>query len=428
MVLTWYRRGVRRRKGPGMFHSLVSICAAAAGVVGQPAAGPSELLRPWPVHIVDCGGHPGGKSPLMVVGTLFTGGHCYREDDGNRVHVTPADEIVMPSRCVGNKYSSVMTEYVLGNIRPRPSCNEEETCVFLTSPPLNNGFDFTVDSVTLEGSVWTVRASYWNDDVKHMWGPGPNHEGQMLRLGWLKPGSYTCKLELTSRMCKQADKMPGLYVTESVTAGEVKFEVGKGDPWAFHPWDQEPSKAVLRQTDMKPVRAEPGPAQQMLYYAAKRITLDDKAPRTGGPYGPKDRPATANVFVTPELDWKKWGQKSKTLWEIPGEPPANGLVVVHVYGGKEQLMGKYDWAEVTSIERQTGPGVADPAPVTIHAKVWTRDYIHGNDKKDDVPGFAVPIVATGGLSAVDMAKGLKVNVVWTTGTDNPRDAVVEIRH
>lgn len=411
-----------------MFHSLVSICAAAAGAIGQPAAGPSALLRPWPVHIVDCGGHPGGKSPLMVVGSLFTGGHCYREDDSNRVHVTPADEIVMPSRCVGNKYSSVMNEYVLGNIRPRPSCNEEETCVFLTSPPLNNGFDFTVDSVTLEGSVWTVRASYWNDDVKHMWGPGPNHEGQMLRLGWLKPGSYTCKLELTSRMCKEADKMPGIYVTESVTAGEVKFEVGKGDPWAFHPWDQQPSKAVLRQTDMKPVRTEPEPAHQMLYYAAKRITLDDKAPRTGGPYGPKDRPATANVFVTYELDWKKWGQKSKTLWEIPGEPPANGLVVVHVYGGKEQLMGKYDWAEVTSIERHTGPGVADPAAVTIHANVWTRDYIHGNDKKDDLPGFAVPIVTTGGLSAAEMAKGLKVNVVWTTGTDNPRDAVVEIRH
>ena len=206
---------------------------------------PQAEPTPWPVHIVDCDSHPGGRSPLMVVGSLFTGGHCYREDDGNRVHVTPADEIVMPSRCVGNKFSPVMGEYVLGNVRPRPSCDEEETCVFLTSPPLSNGFLFTVDSITRNGSVWEVSATYWHDDVPHQWGPGANIQGQMVRLGWLKPGDYTCRITLEHRFMKAGTPRPGVYEVTKVLSGETKFTVGQGDPWRFHPWDQAPATAVV---------------------------------------------------------------------------------------------------------------------------------------------------------------------------------------
>lgn len=403
---------------------LSMIISAAALATLQPAAGPSPTLRPWPVHIVDGDRHPGGKSPLMIVGTLFTGGHCYREDDGNRVHYTPADEIVMPSRYSANKYSKVMGEYLLGNVRPRPSCNEEETCVFLTSPPLENGYFFTVDGVSLKDSTFTVRASFWSDDTKHQWGPGPNREGQLLRLGWLQPGTYSCKLELTHRFCKTADKTPGIYTTESVSFGEVKFDVAKGDPWHFHSWDQEPTKAIVKHEEMKQVKFEAAAPQQLPFYAAKRVRIDPKTPPTD---------PTAVARVTAPIAWTKWGQKSATLWETPtpAEAPANGAVVVQITGGKDQLMGNHDWAEITAVERQVSKDDPKTAAITIYATVWTRDYIYGDDKKEELPAFAVPVVNTnpsGDLSPADLAKNIKINVIWSKGTDNPRDAVIEVRH
>ncbi len=399
--------------------------------VSSPASNPV----PWPVHIVDGDMHPGGRSPLMVVGSLFTGGHCYREDDGNRVHATPAGQIVMPSRYQENKYSKVMAEYLLGNVRPRPSCNEEETCVFLTSPPLNNGWDFTVDSVRLDGKRWEVEVSYWYDDIKHEWSPGANRDGQMLRLGWLPPGDYTCRLTLTHRFMKADTKRGGgrvgIYERTKAETGEVAFTVGKGDAWQFHPWDQAPTTAVLKQEGMQAVLTPSGPAQQMPFYAARRMDANVGGPSTGGPARPEDRPATVNLVVTPPLDWHKHSQAAETLWERPATALTEGVLVAQVFGGKGQFMGRHDWAEITAVEWDDGvaagvtPGV--PPTVTIRATVWRRAFIDGNKPETKVPAFAVPLETAGLGPVADLVKTLKVNVVWSEGSDNPRGAEFEIR-
>lgn len=388
------------------------------------AAGPET---PWPVHVVDCDSHPGGRSPLMVVGTLFTGGHCFREDDANRVHVTPADQIVMPTRCVGNKYSPVMAEYVLGNVRPRPSCDEEETCVFLTSPPLNNGFLFTVDAIGFDGSAWSVTATYWHDDIKHQWSPGANIQGQMVRLGWLKPGDYTCKLTLNHRFMKAGTARPGVYELTKVLLGETKFTVGKGDPWRFHPWDQAPATAVVRTEDLQPCKFEAGPPQQPLYYAAKRLEAGPQSLAANGLAKPEDRPSSATLVVTPPLDWRQHSQKSATLWETPAAARTEGVLTARITGGGEQIMGKHDWAEVTAVEWWGRPG-HDKLKVRVHATVWRRAFIDGGKEERSLPVFAVPL-ATDGLGPVaELAKSLEVEAVWTEGVDNPRGAELEIRH
>lgn len=403
--------------------SLVALCA----LVPSPPAS-----VPWPVHIVDGDMHPGGRSPLMVVGSLFTGGHCYREDDGNRVHATPAGQIVMPSRYKENKYSKVMGEYLLGNVRPRPSCNEEETCVFLTSPPLNNGWDFTVDTVRLVGRTWEVDASYWYDDIKHEWSPGANRDGQMLRLGWLPPGDYACRLTLTHRFMKADTKRVGIYERTKAETGEVAFTVGKGDPWQFHPWDQAPTAAVLKQEGMLAVLTPAGPAQQMPFYAAVRAEANIGAAHPSSPVGPKDSPPpTVELVVTPALDWHTHSQSSETLWQRPAVPLTEGVLVAQVEGGKAQFMSRHDWAEITAVEWDHGvdPGVTPGVPptVTIRATVWRRAFIDGNKPETTRPVFAVPLETAGLGPVVELAKRLKVNVVWSEGSDNPRGAVFEIR-
>ncbi|XVJ58221.1 MAG: hypothetical protein HEQ23_01995 [Tepidisphaera sp.] len=393
----------------------------------QPASPSADAAKPvrWPVHIVDGDRHPGGRSPAMVVGSLFTGGHCYREDDGNRVHATPAGQIVMPSRYKANKYSPVMAEYLLGNVRPRPGCDEEETCVFLTSPPLENGWDFTVDSVTLTGNVWEVQASYWHDDIKHQWSPGANRDGQMLRLGWLPAGEYVCRLTLHDRFMSADAKRKGIYELTKVRTGEVKFTVTKSDPWRFHSWDQPQTTAVLKLEDMKETRHEPVPAQQMPFYAAKR---EDVVPVASG--GSKSVEPTVEVRVAPALDWRKHSQSAEALWQkASGEAVTDGVLVAEIRGGEKQTMGRHDWAEITSVEwnapdaQRDGPGA--PPSVTVRATVWRRAFIDGNKPQSTVPCFAVPLETAGLPPVAECAKVIRVNVVWTEGVDNPRGAVYQ---
>lgn len=412
-------------------YAAISILPLAIGTIlapltSSPQKEPQAATRPWPVHIVDCERHPGGRSPAMVVGSLFSGGHCYREDQGNRVHQTPLDQIVRPSPCAGNKYSKAMNEYLLGNVRPRPSCDEEETCVFLTSPPLNNGFEFTIDGVELTANTWTVHASYWYDDIKHQWGPGANHEAQMLRLGWLKPGNYTCKLELSHRFMKAGTTRPGVYANTKVEVGEVAFSIAKSDPWQFHPWDQEPSKAVLRFEDLKPAKFEAGPDQQMPFYAVRRVEAGVFRPAPGESAKPADRVPTTTLVVTPPLEWTNWAQKSATLWEHPAAEPAGGVLVAQITGGKDQQMGRYDWAEVTSIDWHPGidPGITPGTPpsVTINARVWRRALIDGSKPEITLPAFAIPLIHQGLGAPAELAKKLKVTVLWSEAIDDPRSA------
>jgi len=100
------------------FASLPLVGFIATMALAQPIS-PPPLYR-LPVHIVDCAGSAAGRAPIALVGTLFTGGVCYREYDAECASLTPADELVLPCPCKPNKYSATMTEYLLGNVRPRP--------------------------------------------------------------------------------------------------------------------------------------------------------------------------------------------------------------------------------------------------------------------------------------------------------------------
>lgn len=379
-------------------------------------AAPHVQPVPLPVHVVDSGGHPGGRSPLMVVGSLFTGGHCYREDDGNRIHATPQGQIVMPARFAANKYSHVMTEFSLGNVRPRPGTDEEETLVFLTSPPLENGHEFTIDRLEVNGTTFIVHASHWFDDIKHEWSPGARRDAHLLRLGWLPPGEYTCRLMLTRRFMSAQTPRPGIYTAAELLTGETKFTVAKGDPWHFHSWDQAPSTAVVREESLAPMRFEKGVLQQPPYYAVKR---PDAA-------GQPDEDRIELVLTAP-LDWRKHSQADATLWETPHNATADAVLVARVTGGKARTLGRHDWAEITSIQWTNQDPAKGPPEVTIHAAVWRRSYIDGNAPTSSRPAFVVPIVHEGLGSAKDLAQSLRVTVAWTEGSDNPRGAVLEIR-
>lgn len=393
----------------------------------QPAPQPADTtkhLRPWPVHIVDSDSHPAGQPPLVVVGSLFTGGHCFREDDAGTVHRTPEGQIVLPVRLTTNKYSPAMTEYLLGNVRPRPSCNEEETCVFLTSPPLDAFDQFRVDSIDQAGNTFTLSVSSWRDDSGKRWGPGPNHSAQMVRLGWLPPGEYKLILRLHDRFCTTGVKNPALYSDQGVRIGQTSFVVAKADAWNFHTWDQAPSTAVIDEKSLSspskiPSLTEIDPAkallQQLPYFAYRRAAAPAAETET-----------TAKLTLTPPLDWHKHSQQAESLWNPiapeKADPKVPFNLVARVTGGTRQIMGKYDWAEINAVEWKG-------SAVTIHASIWRKPYIHGNDSVRNIPEFAVPL-ETSHLAA-DLSEslaGLSISVVWHEGIDNPRDAVEEVRH
>ncbi|MFZ4574055.1 MAG: hypothetical protein ACOYN0_06635 [Phycisphaerales bacterium] len=391
---------------------MIALLAAALACTlhTEPLSEP-PASRPWPVHIVDGDSHPAGQPPMVVVGSLFTGGHCYREDDCGRVHLAPPGELVRPARLVANKHSPAMGEYLLGNLKPRRGCNEEETCVFFRSPPLDGYDEFTIDSVEQVGQTFTVLVSHWASKPAQHWGPGPHHEAQMLRLGWLPAGEYTLKVICRGMRTEQAGERPGLFELVERSRGEVAFSVAKGDAWQYHNWDEPVTPAQIGKLAKEPIAAnEDRQSSQLLYYA-RRIA----------PVG--ERPPGASLALTAPLDWRKYGQKDETLWsDAKGDSPADATLVARIIADDEHLLGKYDWAEISAI-RWNG------AEVTIHANVWRKSYIYGNEKVRSRPEFAVPLETrhlTGGPEA--WLTGVKVNLVWHEGIDNPRDAVEEVRH
>lgn len=382
----------------------MALCAGM--LVGGGEAEP-PAVRAWPVHIVDGGSHPAGQPPMVVVGSLFTGSHCYREDDSGRVHLTPADEIVMPARLVPNKYSAVMDEYLLGNVKPRRGCNEEETCVFLRSPPLNAYDEFTVDDVEQRGNTFTVRVSHWTTDQKVEWGPGSHHEGQMLRLGWLEAGEYVVKVECRDMRAEMGGSRPGLYEEMGVGRGEVGFTIVKSDAWQLHNWDEGVTPAQIRELKKEEGAQREGKLRQLLYYAHR----DAAVPMEG-----------ATLAFAPALDWRKYGQKAEGLWgSVEGAATADATLVARFTTPKESPLGVYDWNEVTGIEW-------DGDEVTVHAAAWRKAYIYGNEKAKRYTEFAVPL-ETRGMSGTpeEWLARVKVRVVWKEGIDNPRNAVEEVR-
>ena len=358
---------------------------------------------------------------MVVVGTLFTGGYCYREDDSAAVHITPNGQITLPVRLVGNRHSPEMTEYLLGNVRPRPSCSDQETCVFVTSPPLNGYDEFRIDSITQEGNRFTVFASHWTDDSGRVWGPGPNHSAQMVRLGWLPPGDYTLQFNLRKRLCASGQKLPALYDDKGSSVAQTAFSVTKADAWHFYNWDQSTTPAVIKQDSLIPASLTPTPApgitvHQLPYYAHRRV------PSKGAKIE-----ASAVVTITPNLDWHKHSQNAATLWTpiepgAPTDPKSPPTLVARISGGTPNLLGKYDWADISAVEWKD-------TTVTIYINTWRRNYIYSNHTVGDFPEFAVPLESAHlDPDPVKAAASVKVNVVWQNGIDNPRNAVEEVRH
>jgi hypothetical protein len=377
-----------------------------------------------PVQVVDCDRHPGGKSPLLVVGTLFTGGHAYRDDDADRAKLTHGGDLVRSCPCVPNKYSPTMNEYLLGNLRPRPATDEEDTYFFLTSPPLNNGWEFFVDGLEREGDTFTVRVSYLLDNRQAGWGPGPNHSGQMVRVGKLKPGTYTARVvfrEFIRDERATPAARPGVYTLRETREGVTPFTVNKGDPWHTHTWDEPLSAAVVRmeQTVAVPVVGGGGSLRvQEPVYSARRIGLkkgEVPAANAGG--------VTFTAAPSEEngKDFTDWGIKAAPYFaETPPGPDEAGTLVAR-FGFTGKPLGRWDWAEIGEVRW------ASDEVVVIRGTVWRRPYIVGNDDHPAAAEFAVPL-ASRGLGPLDaLAKRLKVTVEWREGVYNPSDAVFEVR-
>lgn len=413
-------------------HVFVSmLCSAGCGVL-QPE-GPAPLYR-LPVHIVDCASHPAGRTPFAVVGTLFTGGHCYREYDADRLSLTPPEQLVLPCQCRPNKFSAAMNEYLLGNVRPRASAKDEDTCVFLTSPALSNGFDggvgvggfdFTVDSLSLQGDVYSVTTTYWHDDSTHQWGPGPLRTGQMLRLsspgygpgGWLRPGQYTLKVVARDLFMHVTPGGRPLYQLASTKAASTAFTVVDGDPWAVHSWDQAPSGAVIREEDLKPTGA-PGkaaedswPRWQAPVFAVRRV--DGKGVRPENAEKQKDGSLEVRLTYSTQApgSWKNYGALAQPLWDGDAEGAASaldatkGIVVARISGIEwAHRVAPNDTAELTSVEWTA------TEEVTLHIALWRSSAA---DQRTQIPELAVPLETRGlGGSLKEIGERLKVSVSW----------------
>lgn len=409
------------------------------GSVGMASAQPqppTPLYR-LPVHIVDCGGSPSGRVPVALVGTLFTGGHCYREYNADRLSLTPPDQLVLPCPCVPNKHSAAMTEYLLGNVRPRPSAKDEDTCAFLVSPPLNNGFDggvgvggfdFTVDALTVQGNVYTVTTTFWHDDSKQQWGPGSLHKGQMVRLsnpgygpgGWLRPGDYTFKIIARELFMPVVPGGRPLYQLASTKTGSTPFSVVNGEPWDVHTWEQPPSGAVIQQKDLVSSAGENAgvkegagtwPRWQPPVFAVRRA--DGKGIRPENAEKHKDGSSEVRLTFSSQAPgkWKNYAPLAKEYWESEANGAAaaldasKGIIVARVSGIEwDHRIAANDTAEVTSVEWTSTEAV------TVHVGIWRRSAA---DQRTQIPEFAVPL-ETRGLngSLKEIGDRLKVKVVW----------------
>lgn len=418
-------------------------CLAGIAAAAQPAA-PAPMYR-LPVHIVDCAGHQGGRAPVALVGTLFTGNYCYREYDADRLSLTPADQLVLPCPCVGNKHSPAMQEYLLGNVRPRPSAKDEDTCVFLTSPPLSNGFDggigvggfdFTIDALTLQGSTYTVTTTYWHDDSKHEWGPGPLVKGQMLRLsspgygvgGWLRPGEYTLKLISRDLFMPVTAGARPLYQLASTKTASTQFTVVNGEPWQVHTWDQEPSKAVIEEKNLtlvetsgekageksgKGAKGDAGtwPRWQPPVFAVRRKDGKELRPENAPQFKDGSREVRLTFSAQTPGSWKNHAPAAKPLWESDEQSDAaaldatKGLIVAKVSGIEwDHRIAAADTAEVLSVEWTATEAV------TIRVGLWRRSAA---DQRTQIPEFVVPL-ETRGLAGTlkEIGERLKVTVAW----------------
>jgi hypothetical protein len=413
-------------------HTLAWIACAPSLALAQPE-GPAPLYR-LPVHVVDCAASPAGRSPVAVVGTLFTGGNCFREYDADRLALTPPDQLVLPCPCKPNKFSPAMTEYLLGNVRPRPSAKDEDTCAFLTSPPLSNGFDggvgvggfdFTIDSLTLQGSTYTATTTFWHDDSKHQWGPGPLRTAHMLRLsspgygpgGWLRPGSYT--FTIISRdlfMSVTPDARP-LYHLVSTRNASTAFSVVDADPWNAHTWDQAPSTSIIRDADLNPTTLDKAavtpswPRWQPPVFAVRRADGKNVRPENAPILKDASREVRCTFSSQTPGSWKNYAPPAQPLWDADADDAASaldatkGIIIARVAGIEwAHRVAPSDTVELTSVEWTATDAV------TLHIALWHRSAA---DERPQIPELAIPL-ETRGLpgSLKDIADRLKITLSW----------------
>lgn len=437
---------MRKACRPGLVAGAASLWCAAGLHAGE-AGGRREAI---PVNIVDCDTFPAGPDegapPLLLVGSLFTGGHCYRDYNADRVSLTPAGQLVRPDPCLPNKFTHLMGDYLRGNVRPRPSCGQEETCVFLTSPPLNNGmdggigvggFDFTVDRLEvveategLEGEMpgFVVHASVWRDDSKHEWSPGSLRKAQMVRLGdgmtggWLKKGEYWVEMHLHELKASVAGEHACLYAEESHKIARTTFAVVDGDPWGVHVWDQEPSKAAIRMGGLKAVVME----AEGVWLQPPVFALRTSAPAEGDARGAEGTETTFGIArpAMPPGAWKQHTAAAGPLWDAralddaqPTVADGNTLVVRIV--GRDQRISGSDTAEVTRVEWRG-------EEVRIVVNLWRRmprNWPDAEAAKQWIPELVVPLetralakaagsVGGGEVTMESLARRLRVKVIW----------------
>lgn len=425
---------------------VVGGVAAAWCAAGVHADGKGDGREPIPVNIVDCDTFPAGPDegapPLVVVGSLFTGGHCFRDYNADRVSMTPAGLLVRPDPCAPNKFTHLMADYLRGNVRPRPSCGQEETCVFLTSPPLSNGmdggigiggFDFTVDRLEVVeareqmeggGPGFVVHASVWRDDSKHEWSPGSLRKAQMVRLGdgmtggWLKKGEYWVEMHLHELKASVAGEHAYLYAEESHKVGKTMFTVLDGDPWGVHVWDQAPSKAAIRMGELKAVVKE----TEGVWLQPPVFAVRTKAPPDGGAAEAGGTETMLGIAqpAMPAGGWKQHTAAAAPLWDArsldetrPTSVEGNTLVVRIL--GRDQRVSGSDTAEVTRVEWRGDE-------VRIVVKLWRRmprNWPDAEAAKQWLPELVVPLEtralakAAGAEVTMEMlARRVKVQVVW----------------
>lgn len=412
------------------------VLCALAGLAGAQPSAPAPMYR-LPVNIIDCGGHPGGRAPAALIGTLFTGGYVFREYDADRLALAPADQLVPPCPCTPNKHSPVITEYLLGNVRPRPSAKDEDTSAFLMSPPLSNGFDggvgvggfeFTVDALTLQGNEYTATTTFWRDNSPQQWGPGPLRKGMMLRLsspgygpgGWLRPGEYTFRLISRELFMPVVPGGRPLYQLVSTKVGTTKFTVVDGEPWDVHTWDQAPSKAVIEESALKAdaeldeaalATLDTWPRWQPPVFAQRRADGKGLRPEQAERRKDGSRELALTFAAQAPGAWKHHAQPAKPLFdsEPAGEASAldaaSGIIVARVSGVEwDHRVAPADKAELLSVEWTASE------EVTLRIGLWRRSQA---DERTQIPELAVPL-ETRGLSGSlrEIAERLKVRVVW----------------
>lgn len=227
-----------------------NIFAAVEPLRGADDPSPPHTSNRLPLHIADC--HQEGlhfeaadRPPMLMVGSLTP-----RQGSFTRAEATERGKIVEACPCRGNRGDPFIVKYLIGDLKPRPPREDRDTFVFVRSPMMNSGDEFTIDSLKFEKDTFTLMISSWHDngerDKNIPWSRTLAVRLGPLADGHLTPGDY--KLRLIFRDMFIDYGISSKFKANGFKHHWTRFTVAPANE--PQPWDAPQSPYIIRESDL----------------------------------------------------------------------------------------------------------------------------------------------------------------------------------